>query len=309
MRCPKCGMEMPEGTLYCEKCGEEIHIVPDYDPQVDLNVDSALEKIGRQIENAAYTADDPAKFREEKKQPPQNGTGVKVRFYGIVAILFCLGMVILVLTWFSTLNMKRTNSAPYQIKQAEKYQSLGEYEKAIACYARAVQIGGEDIALLEKMASLYYLQNNQAQYENCLRKLLTFDDLSLEKRKDTEEKMISILIKKGDFEGIHHMLIENEDEQLQREYLAYLAYEPKLELKGGEYVGMQSLKITCEGEGCIYYTLDGTIPGENSTRYTLPIILDYGTVTVKACFINAYGVKSKIAQEEYTIERPIEIPQ
>ena len=29
MVCPKCGAEMPEGALLCEKCGEEIRVVPD----------------------------------------------------------------------------------------------------------------------------------------------------------------------------------------------------------------------------------------------------------------------------------------
>ena len=39
MRCPKCGAELPDGFLYCEKCGEEIHVVPDYDPTLDVAID------------------------------------------------------------------------------------------------------------------------------------------------------------------------------------------------------------------------------------------------------------------------------
>ena len=33
MKCPNCGAEMKEGTLYCEHCGEDIHIVPELEPE------------------------------------------------------------------------------------------------------------------------------------------------------------------------------------------------------------------------------------------------------------------------------------
>ena len=35
MTCPKCGNEIKEGHLYCDVCGEEIRIVPDFDETVD----------------------------------------------------------------------------------------------------------------------------------------------------------------------------------------------------------------------------------------------------------------------------------
>ncbi|MBS7329977.1 MAG: zinc-ribbon domain-containing protein, partial [Lachnospiraceae bacterium] len=33
MICPKCNSKLPEGMLYCEKCGTEINIVPDFVPE------------------------------------------------------------------------------------------------------------------------------------------------------------------------------------------------------------------------------------------------------------------------------------
>lgn len=32
MKCRYCGYEIPDGILYCEKCGSEVRIVPDYNP-------------------------------------------------------------------------------------------------------------------------------------------------------------------------------------------------------------------------------------------------------------------------------------
>ena len=36
MRCRYCGAEIPDGILYCEECGKEVQIVPDYNPLEDM---------------------------------------------------------------------------------------------------------------------------------------------------------------------------------------------------------------------------------------------------------------------------------
>ncbi len=36
MKCRYCGNEIPEGKLYCGKCGKEVRIVPDYNPLEDM---------------------------------------------------------------------------------------------------------------------------------------------------------------------------------------------------------------------------------------------------------------------------------
>ena len=39
MKCPKCGVDIQEGKLLCESCGEEIHIVPDFEPEIENRID------------------------------------------------------------------------------------------------------------------------------------------------------------------------------------------------------------------------------------------------------------------------------
>ena len=35
MKCPKCGNQLSEGKLLCEKCGEEVKYVPDFDIELE----------------------------------------------------------------------------------------------------------------------------------------------------------------------------------------------------------------------------------------------------------------------------------
>ena len=45
MKCPNCGEGMPEGALYCECCGEDIHIVPDFEPELERNMEQTISGI------------------------------------------------------------------------------------------------------------------------------------------------------------------------------------------------------------------------------------------------------------------------
>ncbi len=42
MKCPHCGNEMIEGHLICETCGEEIRIVPDFEPEIENSITETL---------------------------------------------------------------------------------------------------------------------------------------------------------------------------------------------------------------------------------------------------------------------------
>jgi len=309
MRCPNCGTEIPEGSLYCEKCGEDIHIVPDYDTKIDLNMDSALQNIGDQIKED-YPGDHPVKRDASHRGEAEEATrGARVRFYALVGALACLAVLTIVMVCVTQISMKRDLSPEYQLDMAVKYRERGEYGRAIECYSRVMELRGEDAEILALLSDLYYLQNDSANYELTLRRILFSKNATQEQLHLAKDKLVILLIKKGDFDGINQMLMSEEDSELSEKYSMYLAPEPILDLKEGAYEGIQSLRISCAGKGKIYYTLDGTIPGENSAEYTLPVILDYGDVVVKACMINEYGVKSKIVQANYQIQRPLEIPQ
>ena len=49
MKCPNCGMEIPEGHMYCDNCGKEIMFVPDFDPEVENQINATLSGVADEL--------------------------------------------------------------------------------------------------------------------------------------------------------------------------------------------------------------------------------------------------------------------
>ena len=49
MKCPNCGEELKEGYLYCEQCGEEICIVPDFEPEIENSIIETLSAVAEHV--------------------------------------------------------------------------------------------------------------------------------------------------------------------------------------------------------------------------------------------------------------------
>ena len=45
MKCPKCGETLEDGAVYCDHCGEEIHIVPSFDVHFDYATQILAKKV------------------------------------------------------------------------------------------------------------------------------------------------------------------------------------------------------------------------------------------------------------------------
>ena len=71
MKCEYCGYEIPEGMLYCESCGREVRIVPDYNPLEDM----LTEQIRGAI-NGEESFDDYIDYDSIRNtRPGRGGTG------------------------------------------------------------------------------------------------------------------------------------------------------------------------------------------------------------------------------------------
>ena len=45
MNCPKCGKELTNGHLYCEACGYEINLVPEFEAEVEESIAESMKEI------------------------------------------------------------------------------------------------------------------------------------------------------------------------------------------------------------------------------------------------------------------------
>lgn len=45
MICSKCGGEIQEGKMYCETCGMEIHMVPDFEPEIENKIEESISSM------------------------------------------------------------------------------------------------------------------------------------------------------------------------------------------------------------------------------------------------------------------------
>ena len=74
MKCPHCGHEMPDGYLLCDKCGEEIQIVPDFEPEIENSITetlSTLVSLQEDIDEEAEGEDESIVRAGKRSRKPQ----------------------------------------------------------------------------------------------------------------------------------------------------------------------------------------------------------------------------------------------
>ena len=289
MKCQGCGKEIPEGSLYCENCGEDIHIVPDFEPEIELNIEQTINELVGEL----YQQEEVVKAKKSAER--KRKTAVIWIVSGILAIL--LGVA-----GFLIYRHYCDNSVEYQVEQASRYVSKAEYEDAIACYKRALELKAGDLELQFGLAEVYFLENNKTEYEKILREIVARKDASAEVLERAYGKIIAIYRAKEDYQTINDLLLQCDNSMVQSAYRNYISKAPEFNIPEGYYTGIQQLKLSASGNGKIYYTMDGTEPTAESSQYTAPVILENGEYTVKARFINENGVLSTVVTKVYHVE-------
>ena len=57
------------------------------------------------------------------------------------------------------------HSVEYQTKCARNYVAEGEYDQAVTCYNRALELDPDNITLKFELADIYFQKNNKMEYE------------------------------------------------------------------------------------------------------------------------------------------------
>ena len=342
MKCTNCGYEIPAGMLYCKRCGEEVCIVPDYNPlddmlttQIRVSMDDDSEYLynnrtvsGRSntgrgaINRNNTTRSNSARNNTSRNSTTRNNT-----------------------TRNNTSRPRTPEEREARRRQAERRREIKRKKRRILLIIMSVIL-----ALFIGLVILLY----QTSYTGIVKKgnkaLLSAEyaiaqerfEKAISKKPSQSEAYVGlshVYIAKGnltsaekvfldavseypDNASIYEALIEfyletnqaleiptllaKAEESVRDSLSMYIIAKPEYSLETGKvYDDVQQLTLISSEEK-IYYTLDGTEPTFSSTLYKEPIQLDEGETIVKAIAVNKKGIPGLPESKTYVIELPIE---
>lgn len=319
MKCRYCGHEIPDGVLYCENCGKEVRIVPDYNPLDDILAQEIVGSIngeptgldlsdterlrrtasqrrttGRTIRGTgAMTEDREARRRQAQRRKAQLRKKRRILLAVIFLILAALiGCMVLIYK----------NSYNGIVSAGNKALERQEYTEASDAFRRAINKKKERPEAYTGLSRVYLAQNDPDAAESVFLDAIGEQTVN----SDLYGACIDFYIDTDQQMEIPGLLDEATD-QVREVLSEYIIEEPQFSLDAKEtYEEVQQLTLTAGKGLTIYYTVDGSDPDTGSTKYTEPIQLDEGETTVTAIAVNKKGIPSMPEAKEYVIELPIE---
>lgn len=288
MVCPECGREIPEGHLYCDTCGMEVRIVPDFEPEVENSITESLSGVAESL-------------TEEKKEESAGGGHERQKNLFVLSLgcIFVFALIVFV-GYFSV--KAYLGSAEYQYKTAMAEIEEGDYETALLSLRSAQESGGDFEEIKVEIIACYQAIGDTQSYLENLYELVRHENISGERLLWGYDQIVAFYGEKEQYEQINMLLQDCPKPFIQEKYIHYMANTPEFNYVGGSYNEVVPLKILSNTSGHIYYTMDGSNPDKYSEEYTSPIFLETGEYEITAVFVNDYGIKSAYAKASYKID-------
>lgn len=298
MKCPNCGNELKEGHLICEICGEEIQIVPDFEPEIENSITETLSTLAAMQESengSAQAQTEQQKESLEEEPETENGSYKKLWIVSGLVLFFILAASIY------GIYVYHTGTTDYLMDQARKYAATGEYDSALTCLEDAYRKDSKVAEILFMEADYYYLQGKNEEAVHALLQIIESNMYSVDSVDEAYDKVITIYANAKEYEKINELLVNCQNTEVIGRFQSYMAMPPEFSYVEGDYDEVVPLKLSSNTSGTIYYTTDGTEPTQESAIYTAPIFLETGEYTVSAFFVNDYGITSDVVTKRYNI--------
>ncbi len=312
MQCPNCKKELIEGYLYCESCGYEIQMVPDFEPEVDGRILNSLREIQKEAfeeelkEAKARKKEEAALLKSRQKwsyrlkkyrQEHKKSFTVFVSLLAVFLILLGIGIFLLV----------EYLSPGMQYSKAMRAYEDGDYSKSLKYVEHTLMLKPDyRDAYIAGFQCTFSLGNYSSA------EVYLLQGLDYSAYEDTEvdycfNQLIEIYLSNQQYKKISELLVKCPSSVIVKKYQDYLSLPVSFSYTEGTYEGTIPLKLSSGSDGTIYYTTDGTEPKVGGMRYKSPLFLEVGEYTISALFVNEYGVQSEIVTKSYVIEKR-EIP-
>lgn len=311
MKCPFCKAEIKEGSLYCESCGGDIHIVPDFDPVLDdakktvsnlsKGVFSGNESDDKKV-NIDSTADKRTDGSNISSEPHLVGpedtsvTGKLLKLpkpvnYGIVAggFLLILAITVLAILFFT--------SDGYKMHKADQAFERADYDTAIMLYESLLSDNRDNKEFLTKLGIAYYESGDKEMYVDTYLGMYDNPDFSEDERAAALDVVIKFYDSEKAYDKIAELLKKIDDESVNEKYSMYFVDAPVIDTKDGVYELPQLLVIKAGKGETIKYSVLCTKDGNTESVvedevYKGSVLLDNGLYKITAYCENELGIKS-----------------
>lgn len=293
MKCPKCGKEIKDGSLFCPYCFADIKVVPVYDPQLEQQISETMTDI----------KDDIGREEEEKDQEKAAGEQrLRTRHRRKIIACVLAACALAVCIAFGIMQAVLMHSESYYVARAYDYSERGDYGRAAKEIKTAIGLKTPaDADLILREADYLAQAGDSDAAVKSIQTIIDQPDVYGDRVGDAYRKIISIYSKSGDYAKIAEVLGSCKDKDIRQMFQEYMVFQPQLSAKPGSYDDVLNLSMTAEGNGSIFYTLDGKTPTTESNLYDRPIRLSKGRYTVRAVYVNHFGVSSEPVTALYEV--------
>ena len=295
MKCPNCGFEIPEGHMYCDNCGTEINFVPDFEPEVENEINATLSGVADELNK-------DEKAKEAKKQKRKAIINAIAKRWKL--IVGAVAAIVLIIVFTSLFLAYHNKTSLYYLSLAESTRSSGDTEGAIRQLKEGNKQHPDNSDIIFRMSD-YYLE--EGDYDGAVESLKLIIDSGLfpqDKVKSAYESIMSIYKQEGDYSKVAELFSQDDSEVVSELRKKYVPSAPAMTPEAGTYdIVDVSIKMV-DGTGrAIYYTVNDGDPTSESILYENEIVLENeGVYDIKAVTVNEYGISSEVTECEYTIE-------
>lgn len=271
MKCQKCGADIPEGKIYCEKCGTAIQMVPDYNPADDIAIGEEEKRIKNRI---------PEEKAETEKELPF--WKQQWKYWTAAAALIIVGITVYQISYHLILNPKDEVVAENpEVLLLEK--PVLSVEPGVYDYTLRLILTHDE----RPDGMIYYTTDGMTPTENSKKY-----DRPIEIGEG--ETVIRAIFIRSD--GVH-------SEEATGTYEVIFDYpdEPVFSVEAGDYAAPFYVELFAESDCQIYYTTNGAEPGPDSKLYREPIYVGPGLTVLQAVSIDAEGGASGIMEAIYNV--------